>query len=273
MQNVALIQLNVGPNPTDNLPITVAYLREAADKGADFILTPECSNYLCAEGANTRTSARLEEQDELLQSAKTIAAEYKIWICLGSLILAQRLSDKLLNRQFLIDPNGKTFAIYDKIHLFDVTLNDGEHYRESATYSRGKQAKFSNVMGHKLGHSICYDMRFPRLFRDLGADLFLVPSAFTKTTGEAHWHALLKARAIENGAFVLAAAQTGTHDVSRRTFGHTLAIDPWGKILLDMGTKPGVGIVRLDWNQIEICRSKLPAMAADQPYEMNSSSK
>ena len=185
----------------------------------------------------------------------------------GSLILAQASSDKLANRQLLINPAGEIVTTYDKIHLFDVSLENGEGYKESAAYDRGSRAKVTEVDGVRVGHAICYDLRFPALFRALAADVQLLPAAFTQTTGQAHWHPLLRSRAIENGCFVLAAAQTGLHDGTRRTYGHSLVIDPWGQVLLDMGTEPGVGVVDLDLSLVAKRRAQIPAMTADQPFD------
>ncbi len=267
MQHVALIQLNVGPDPAQNLPQTLSYLKKAAEGGADFILTPECSNFLCAETRDTRALAVVQEEEPLLQAAQVLAQEHKVWVCLGSLILRKPASDKLANRQILIDPRGQIVTTYDKIHLFDVSLDQGEGYRESQTYDRGTKAKVSQIGEVRLGHAICYDLRFPALFRGLQADVQLLPAAFTVTTGQAHWHPLLRARAIENGCFVLAAAQTGLHDGTRRTYGHSLALDPWGEVLLDMGTEPGVGFVDLDLSQVARRRAQIPAMTADQDFD------
>ena len=265
MHRVALIQLNVGPDPAQNLPQTLAYMAEAADAGATFILTPECSNFLCAEGRDTRAIAVID--DPLLAATQAFCTERKVWVCLGSLILAQASSDKLANRQLLINPAGEIVTTYDKIHLFDVSLENGEGYKESAAYDRGSRAKVTEVDGVRVGHAICYDLRFPALFRALAADVQLLPAAFTQTTGQAHWHPLLRSRAIENGCFVLAAAQTGLHDGTRRTYGHSLVIDPWGQVLLDMGTEPGVGVVDLDLSLVAKRRAQIPAMTADQPFD------
>ena len=261
---IALIQLNVGPDPAANLPRTLAYMNEAVDQGARFILTPECSNFLCAEGRDTRAIARLH--DPLLSETQAFCLARGVWVCLGSLIEKQPNSDKLVNRQYLINSDGEIVQIYDKIHLFDVRLEGGEGYLESAIYDRGTQAKVSYMNQMRLGHAICYDLRFPGLFRALAADIQLLPAAFTKTTGQVHWHTLLRARAIENGCFILAAAQTGTHERTRQTYGHSLVADPWGEILLDMGKEPGVGLVDLDVSQIKKRRAQIPAMTADQDF-------
>ena len=267
MQNIALIQLNVGPDPAANLARTYAFMDAAADQGADFILTPECSNFLSAEGTSPKDRAMTQDQDPLLNATQALCEQRGVWVCLGSLILAQEGSDKLINRQILINPQGQIVTTYDKIHLFDVQLDNGEGYRESHTYDRGNEARVSQVGDARLGHAICYDLRFPALFRGLMADVQLLPAAFTKTTGAAHWHTLLKARAIENGCFVLAAAQTGTHDGTRQTYGHSLLIDPWGEVLMDMGTEPGVQVCALDLSQVTRRRAQIPAMTADQPFD------
>ena len=260
MLTLALIQLNVGPDPAANLPTTLALMENAADRGATLIVTPECSNFLCAEGTSPRPRAVPQDADALLKAACALAAARRVWICLGSLILAQPDRPKLLNRQILIDPLGQIVTTYDKIHLFDVQLEGGEGYRESRTYDGGAETRVSQIEGHGFGHSICYDLRFPELFRGLDAEALLIPAAFTRTTGTAHWHTLLRARAIENGAFVIAPAQTGTHDGTRQTFGHSLAIDPWGEVLVDLGQDPGVGLVQIDWTQVTRRRAQIPAM-------------
>ena len=275
MHTIALIQLNVGPNPADNLAQTLAYLGEAADQGAEFILPPECSNFLPAEGNSPRERAVRQDQDPLLAETQALCRARSVWVCLGSLILAQGKSaagqdDKLLNRQILIDPEGQIQTTYDKIHLFDVHLDGGEGYQESRTYARGQVAKASEVLGVRLGHAICYDLRFPQLFRALQADIQLLPAAFTRTTGAAHWHTLLRARAIENGCFILAAAQTGIHDGTRQTYGHSLVVDPWGQVLLDMGQEPGVGLCRLDLSEVARRRAQIPAMMGDQAFDLGS---
>ena len=271
MECVALIQLNAGPNPAKNLPQTLRYMAQAADQGAKFILTPECSNMLCAEGSNPKSAAHLQEADPLVHATRAFCQARGLWVCLGSVILRQVDSHRLINRQILINPAGEIAATYDKIHLFDVILDGQEGYRESQTYDRGYRAKVTQAKGLfeglRLGHAICYDLRFPNLFRRLRADIQVLPAAFTRTTGAAHWHTLLRARAIENGCFVLAAAQTGTHDKTRQTYGHSLIIDPWGEIVLDMGTDPGVGVCELALGQIARRRGQIPAMTADQDFD------
>lgn len=267
MKKVGLIQLSVGPNPAENIGQTLSYMSKAADEGAQFILTPEGSNFLTDEGRSPQNIAVVQDEDILLKATRTFCRERSVWVCLGSLILAQEGTEKLLNRQILLDPQGQIAAIYDKIHLFDVRLDGGEGYQESRRYARGHWAKTSQVAGLRIGHAICYDLRFPGLFRGLKADIQLLPAAFTQTTGAAHWHTLLRARAIENGCFVLAAAQTGRHDGNRRTYGHSLILDPWGEVLLDMGTAPGVGVQTLDLTQISRRRAQIPAMTADQAFD------
>ena len=239
----ALVQLCSGDDPAANLPVTEALVREAAARGAGLVLTPECTNIISASRARQRSVLAVEAEDPTLARLRAVAGELRVWLLIGSLCLKSGDADgRFVNRSLLIDPEGAVRARYDKIHMFDVDLDGGESYRESAAYRPGAAAVLAEAAGLGLGMTICYDMRFPHLYRDLGragAAVLAVPSAFTVPTGRAHWHVLLRARAIEAGAYVLAPAQSGTHAAAegrpRLTYGHSLAVGPWGEVLLDLG--------------------------------------
>lgn len=259
----AIFQMNTGIDPAANARAVVAAVADAKAGGADILFTPEMSNLLDRDRARSAAHLRGESDDEMLAAVRDAARQAGIWVHLGSLALAGD-GDKRLNRGFLIDAAGDIRARYDKIHLFDVDLPTGESWRESAVYARGGRAVAADTPWARLGLSICYDLRFPDLYRALtgaGAAILTVPAAFTVPTGQAHWHVLLRARAIEAGVFVIAAAQTGKHEDGRETYGHSLAIDPWGKVLLDMGSEPGLGFVDLDLAQVDAVRSRVPAIA------------
>lgn len=270
---VALIQLTSSDDPAENLGRVSDLIRQAAEQGARFALTPEVTN--CVSASRTHQSAvlRTEAQDETLGTLQQLADQLGIWLLIGSLALKLEDEDRFANRSFLISPKGQITARYDKMHMFDVTLSDSETYRESAGYRPGDQAVVADVDGTEVGLTICYDLRFPYLYRDLaqaGARILTVPSAFSPDTGPDHWEPLLKARAIENGCFVLAPAQTGTHQAvrgrQRRTWGFSLAIDPWGRVLSNAGTEPGVTLVDLDLTQVDEIRQRLPSLTHDRTY-------
>ncbi|MGR3662049.1 MAG: carbon-nitrogen hydrolase family protein, partial [Paracoccaceae bacterium] len=253
MLKAALIQLNVGPDPAKNLPVTLDLIRQAANAGAGFILTPEVTNCI-SSNHDAQAAVLCRETDDITLSAlREEAQKQGIWLLLGSVALESGDADgRYANRSFLISPAGEISARYDKIHMFDVQVSDTETYRESATYRPGNKAVVANMDGTKIGMTICYDVRFPHLYRKLaqaGAQIITVPAAFSVPTGVAHWQTLLQARAIETGCFILAPAQTGTHTNGknpRKTWGHSLAISPWGKVLADAGTEPGITMVDLD---------------------------
>ena len=258
----AILQMNAGVSPPENARTIVKAIGDARAGGADILLTPEMSNLLDSNRARSEAVLRSEAEDETLAAVRAAAREAGLWVHLGSLALKGE-SGLRLNRGFLIDAQGEVRARYDKIHLFDVDLPTGESWRESAVYARGQRAVAAETPWGRLGLSICYDLRFPDLYRALtgaGAAVLAVPAAFTVPTGRAHWHVLLRARAIEAGVFVIAAAQAGQHEDGRETFGHSLAIDPWGEVLLDMGTDPGLGLVDLDLSQVEAVRARVPAL-------------
>lgn len=257
---VGVIQTTTGIDPAANArELTAAIARVAAD-GAAIAFTPEMSNLLDRNGERLRRNVRPEEQDETLAAVRQAAQTHAMPVAIGSLAIL-RADGKLANRSYVIGADGAIVARYDKMHLFDVDLPGGERYRESATFTAGDAATIADLPLGRLGLSICYDVRFPALYAALaqaGASLIAVPAAFTVPTGEAHWHVLLRARAIETGAFVIAAAQCGTHADGRRTFGHSLVIDPWGQVLADLGDQPGEAVVSLDVSQVAASRAKVP---------------
>ena len=271
----ALLQLNSSDDPVANLAQTTELIAQAARDGAQFVLTPEVTNCVSADRNHQQNVLALEENDQTLEGLRQAAHAHGIWLSIGSLALKTGDPDgRFANRSFLIDPAGQIAARYDKIHMFDVTVSDAETYRESAGYRPGKQAVVAITPFAKLGLSVCYDVRFAYLYRALaqaGAEVLLVPSAFSPVTGAAHWESLLRARAIETGAYVLAAAQSGTHKVtvgkSRQTYGHSMAISPWGEVLLDMGQQTGVGMVDLDPREVAKARQRIAALAHDRPFE------
>ncbi len=273
-----LVQLSVGDDPAANLAVTRALIAEAAGRGARLIATPECTNLISADRGWRDQVLRPEADDPTLKALRAQAADLGIWLLIGSLALKSDdpTDTRLANRSFLIAPDGAIAARYDKIHMFDVTISARESYAESQAYRPGARAVLAPGPA-PIGMSVCYDLRFPQLYRVLaqaGARILTVPAAFNDTTGAAHWHVLLRARAIETGCFVLAPAQCGLHAAShaqnprpRRSFGHSLAVSPWGEVLGDVGEDPGVLIVSLDLNEVDKARSRIPAIHADQPFE------
>lgn len=268
MTRIALFQSNSGIDPEANARALVDAIGEAAAGGAEMLFTPEMSGLLDRDAMRAMESLRAEEEDLALAACRDAAKRHRIWVDLGS--LAVLVDDgKVANRAFVIDREGNIRARYDKIHLFDVDLPTGESWRESAVYSAGEGAVVVNgTPVGKLGLTICYDLRFPALFARIAeadADVISVPAAFTVPTGRAHWHVLLRARAIEAGLFVVAAAQVGRHEDGRNTFGHSLVVDPWGEVLLDMAEDQGVGFADLDLARIPDVRSRIPALNHRRP--------
>lgn len=268
MTRIALFQSNTGVAPDANARSLADAIEAAAGGGAEMLFTPEMSGLLDRDSERAAKSLRPQAEDKVLQSAREAAARHHIWLHLGS--LAVLVDDgKIANRSFVIDREGEIRATYDKIHLFDVDLPTGESWRESNVYSAGKGVVLVNgTPVGKLGLTICYDLRFPGLFARLAesdADVIAVPAAFTVPTGKAHWHVLLRARAIEAGLFVVAAAQCGHHEDGRNTFGHSLVADPWGELLLDMGDDKGVGFADIDLKRISEVRSRIPALNHRRP--------
>jgi predicted amidohydrolase len=259
---IALLQMTSGIDPAANARVLVDAVEQAVDEGAVMLFTPEMSGLVDRDRARAAVSIAREEDDRGLAAVRDAAARAGVWVHLGS--LAVRDGDRLANRGFVIDDSGAIRARYDKLHLFDVDLPTGESWRESAAYRAGDTAVVVDTPVGALGMSICYDLRFPDLYRalsDAGAAILAVPAAFTRPTGAAHWHVLLRARAIEAGCFVVAVAQTGEHADGRATFGHSLVIDPWGAVLLDMGEEAGLGFVEIDPDRIADVRSRVPALA------------
>jgi predicted amidohydrolase len=268
MTRVALFQSTSGIDPAANARRLVDAIGEAAAGGAVMLFTPEMSGMLDRDSARAAANLRGEAEDEVLGAACAAARSHRIWLHLGSLAVLLD-NGKVANRGFVIGPQGQIKARYDKIHLFDVDLPTGESWRESSVYAPGERAVMvdSTPVG-KLGLTICYDLRFPALFERLaeaGANVIAVPAAFTVPTGRAHWHVLLRARAIEAGVFVIAAAQVGRHEDGRETFGHSLVIDPWGDVLLDMGDDRGLGFADIDMARIADVRSRIPALSHRRP--------
>ena len=263
----ALIQMTSSDDPGENLTTVNGLICDAADAGARFVLTPEVTN--CVSASRTRQAEVLHHEidDAMLPALRDLAAARDIWLLIGSLALKGEADDRFVNRSFLITPEGRIAARYDKCHMFDVQISETETYRESDGYRPGDRAVVADVDGTPVGLTICYDLRFAYLYRKLalaGARILTVPSAFSPGTGPDHWEPLLRARAIETGCFVLAAAQTGTHACTRgrqrTTYGHSLAIDPWGRVLADAGTGPGVTMVDLNLAMIDDVRRKLPSL-------------
>ena len=268
MTRIALFQSNTGIDPPANAQALVGAIAEAAAGGATMLFTAEMSGLLDRDSNRASASLRDEDDDSVLAACREAAIEHGIWVHLGSLAVLGG-DGKLANRSFVIDRLGKVRARYDKIHLFDVDLPTGESWRESAIYRAGENAVVVNgTPVGKLGLTICYDLRFPLLFARIAeadADVIAVPAAFTVPTGRAHWHILLKARAIEAGLFIVAAAQVGRHEDGRQTFGHSLVVDPWGEVLLDMGEEVGVGFAEIDLARIPEVRSRIPALNHRRP--------
>lgn len=264
----AILQTTTGIDPERNAAHLVDAIGRAKAEGADMLFTPEMSGLLDRDRRRSAAAVQGQDTDAVLAAVREAAAKAGLWVHLGSLALTGGADGRLSNRGFVIDAEGAIRATYDKIHLFDVDLPTGERWRESDAYAPGSRAVLVETPWGRLGLSVCYDLRFPDLYRalsDAGAVLLSVPAAFTVPTGKAHWHVLLRARAIEAGAFVIAAAQTGVHEDGRETFGHSLAIDPWGEVLLDMGEAPGLGFVDLDLGAVAAVRARVPALAHRRP--------
>lgn len=265
----ACVQLRAGRNVAANIEAAEDLVRQAAEAGATFVATPENTSLMEAERALLFEKAKPEDQDEALRALRAVAREKKIWLLIGSLPI-RVADDKLANRSFLVSPEGRIAARYDKIHMFDVDLAGGESYRESRNFAAGESAVTADLPWGRLGLSICYDLRFPQLYRALaheGARFLTVPSAFTRQTGEAHWHVLLRARAIENGSFVFAPAQGGRHENGRETFGHSLIVAPWGEIIAEAGTEPGIVTAIVDPAKIEEARGRVPSLKHDRSFD------
>jgi predicted amidohydrolase len=270
-----LVQLSVSDDPAVNLPVTLELVRKAHAGGAAFVLTPEVTNCLSSDRAHQQRVLHHESNDPTLAALRTEAARLGIWLLIGSLgLLTDDADGRFANRSFLIGPDGGIAARYDKVHMFDVNVSETGQYRESSGYRPGNRAVLAETPFGKVGMSVCYDVRFPQLYRRLaqaGATILTVPAAFNDTTGAAHWESLLRARAIENGCFVLAPAQCGSHASHngrpRRTHGHSLAVAPWGEVLADGGSDPGVTLVDLDLDAVQKARARVPSLTHDRPFE------
>ncbi|MEM6663411.1 MAG: carbon-nitrogen hydrolase family protein [Pseudomonadota bacterium] len=263
-----LIQITASDDPVANLPVTEALIREAAANGADIAFTPEVTNIVSASRTRQKEMLATEAEDRTLDALQMLAADLGIWISIGSLALLSGDDDgRFVNRQFLIAGDGRVVAKYDKIHMFDVELGGEESYRESKGYRPGNEAVIAETPWGRFGLTTCYDMRFPSLYRALaeaGAKVLTAPSAFTVPTGKAHWHVLLRARAVETGSFVIASAQWGTHAAVRgrvrQTYGHSLVVNPWGEVIADAGEGTGVTMVDIDLEEADASRRKIPAL-------------
>ena len=267
---VGLVQMRSGLSPQANLDAAVRLVEEATGAGADYVQTPEMTNILEVKRERLFAAIAPEETDPSLAAFRELARRRRVFLHVGSLAIKVG-SERAVNRSFLIDRAGDILARYDKIHMFDVDLAGGESYRESRNYRPGEIAVTSDLPWGRLGLTICYDLRFPALYRalaDAGSAFLAIPSAFTKQTGEAHWHVLNRARAIENGAYVLAAAQGGRHENGRDTFGHSLVVDPWGRIVAEGGTEPSVIMATIDPAEVAAARAKIPSLQHGRRFEL-----
>jgi deaminated glutathione amidase len=266
----ALVQTRAGRDIASNLDRAEALIRRAAKGGAIYVQTPENTALMELEPARVLRLVRSEADSEPLARLRALAAELGIWLHVGSLGITLG-EGRVANRSFLLDPHGEIAARYDKLHMFDVDLAGGESYRESQYYGPGSKAVLVDLPFGRLGMTICYDLRFPALYRALataGANLIAIPAAFTKQTGQAHWHVLVRARAIETGAFVFAATQGGLHENGRETFGHSMIVSPWGEVLAEAGEDPCVVFADIDMGQSEAARARIPALKHGRPFEI-----
>jgi deaminated glutathione amidase len=266
----ALVQMCSGRDVAKNVKDAVALIREAASQGADYIQTPEMTTLMEADRKQLRAVVQPESNNDALAAFTVAARDFKTWLHIGSMAVA-RDDGKIVNRSYLIAPDGNIAARYDKIHMFDVDLGQGDPYRESESYAAGSKAVIADLPWGGLGLTICYDLRFPALHRALakgGAKFIASPAAFTRITGEAHWHTLLRARAVEAQSFVFAAAQGGRHENGRETFGHSLIISPWGQILAEAGADPGFVFADIDLAVLDDVRRRLPSLTHDRAFEL-----
>jgi predicted amidohydrolase len=268
--NVGLISMRSGLSPAANLDDAIVLIRQARQNGADYVQTPEMTNIMDVKRERLFTAMADEGDDKSLAKFRDLARELGIFIHIGSLGL--KISpERAVNRSFLIDRQGEITARYDKIHMFDVDLANGESYRESRTFRPGENGVVADLPWGRIGLTICYDLRFPSLYRALaeaGASFIAIPAAFTKQTGEAHWHILLRARAIENGCYVMAATQGGMHENGRETFGHSMVVDPWGRVVAEGGTEPGVVMATIDPAEVAAARGRVPSLQHGRRFEI-----
>jgi predicted amidohydrolase len=267
---VGLVQMRAGRSPAANLDAVAKLIGEAKEAGADYVQTPEMTNIMEVSREKLFATIVPEDSDASLATFRELARKLSIHLHIGSLAV-KAAADRAANRGFLIDPHGEIVARYDKIHMFDVDLANGESYRESRSYRAGELAVLHDLPWGRLGLTVCYDLRFPALYRALaeaGASFLAIPSAFTQQTGEAHWHVLMRARAIENGCYVFAAAQAGKHENGRETFGHSLVVDPWGRVVAEGGVEPGVVMAEIDPAEIAAARSRVPSLQHGRRFEV-----
>ena len=264
----ALVQLCSGRNPTKNISTASELIRRAATDGAQYVQTPEVTNVMEIEREALFAAAEPESENQALMDLQALADELSIWLHVGSLAV-RHSADKLVNRSYLLKPDGSIAARYDKIHMFDASLANGEVYSESSNYLAGRQAVVAETPWGGLGLTICYDLRFPYLFRALalaGAKMIAVPAAFTRPTGQAHWHALLRARAIETQCYVFAAAQGGLHEHGRKTYGHSLIVSPWGEVLAEADVGPSIIAADIDIALVDEVRGRVPSLRANEEF-------
>ena len=276
---VGLLQYTAKSTETETAEIIFPMMEDAKNQGAELIALPECATRLDPDRNRLKSSADTLTQSEILKKFCAFAEKHKVWLSLGSMVLKPEDShdDRLVNRSIMISPDGVITATYDKIHMFDVVINADESYQESATYQPGKRAVITPMDDVRVGMTICYDLRFPQLYQDLakaGASVMLIPSAFTVATGKAHWEVLLRARAIETGSFVIAAAQTGTHDEgpdgsSRLTYGHSMVVSPWGDVLASLKEESGICMATLNLNSVRQARRRLPVLDQQRQYNLD----
>lgn len=268
---VGLVQMCSSRNAEENVAEAVRGIREAAGKGATYVQTPEFTTLMEMSSKRLFAETRPEENDEVIARFKGVARELGIHVHIGSMGVLVA-PDKIANRSLLIAPDGETVGRYDKIHMFDAALGGTDNFRESKNFRPGTQAVVADMGGTAVGMTVCYDVRFPQLYRALakaGASIIAVPSAFTQQTGDAHWHTLLRARAIETGAFVLAAAQTGHHECGRDTYGHSLVISPWGEVVADGGVQTSVIVCDVQLSEVAAARRRMPSLEHDRPFEVS----
>lgn len=267
---VALVQLQSGRKPQVNIEAAAKLITEAKKNGAHFVLTPEMTNIMESDRDALLAAIAPEDTDPGLAALRELARSLRLWLHIGSLAIKVS-ADRAANRSFLINPDGDIVASYDKLHMFDVDLHNGESYRESQTFQPGDSAVCADTPWGRLGMSICYDLRFPALYRALaeaGSSFLAIPAAFTQQTGEAHWHVLVRARAIENGCFVFAATQGGVHENGRETFGHSLIVDPWGMVLAEDGTEPGLVMAEIDPAAVNAARSRIASLQHGRRFDI-----
>lgn len=265
---IANCQYTALADEKDTCNIVLPMMAKAAYKGADMICLPECASRIDPISKSLMANSQTEENSDSLANFRDAARTHKTWVLVGSILLKSELSDDMLvNRSFLITPDGDIRARYDKIHMFDVSVNDGQTYRESKRFVAGDKTVLVQMNGWRLGMTICYDLRFPYIYRRLaqhGADVISIPAAFTRVTGTAHWHSLMRARAIENGVFIVSPAQCGTHAAGRQTYGHALVVDPWGEVLSDAGSQPSLTLTSINLDAVTKARAAIPSLTSDR---------